>query len=245
MRTSHYRQLMQLLCLVCLLGPLNACVGELYQSIKADVDFELEPQVRDRLKTNPEVVAIHYTPETSLLVEAKELRYEPLPIEDPLLEIKRLFLLALREKMGITNIHAMPAPRSQSLERQHGLKMREMVQIYSHGLILDFKPLVWVLDVSTDRKWWQWFEWSITTPSSPTLLAYRARARMIDLDQRELLWQANCSIHSERHPMEKWMSNQNQLLKDKREELAIRCAQYFIEKFFDKPPSANASQAHE
>lgn len=60
MITSHYRQLVQLLCLVCVLGAQNACVGELYRSIKADLDFELEPQVHERLKTNPEVVAIHY-----------------------------------------------------------------------------------------------------------------------------------------------------------------------------------------
>ena len=68
MITSHYRQLVQLLCLVCVLGAQNACVGELYRSIKADLDFELEPQVHERLKTNPEVVAIHYAPETLLSV---------------------------------------------------------------------------------------------------------------------------------------------------------------------------------
>lgn len=99
MITSHYRQLVQLLCLVCVLGAQNACVGELYRSIKADLDFELEPQVHERLKTNPEVVAIHYAPETLLSVEGGVSRHDLFRVEDPLLTVKDRFLITLREQM--------------------------------------------------------------------------------------------------------------------------------------------------
>ncbi len=245
MITSHYRQLVRLLCLVCLLGTLNGCVGELYQSIKSDLDFPLEPRAYHHLKSTPEVVAIHYSPETMLSVEAKDLHYEPLPVDDPLVTVKDHFLTAVREHVGLKNVKAIPAPRFYDSERYYGPKMRELVRIYSHGLVLDFKPLVWVLDVSGDKKWWQWFDWDITTPSSPALLAYRVRARLLDLDQKELLWQTNCSVHTERHSMKEWMSNKNQLVKDKREELAERCAHYFIEKFLNGIPVANESPTHD
>ena len=241
MRTSHYRQLVQLLCLVCLLGPLNACVGELYQSIKADLDFELEPQVHERLKTNPEVVAIHYAPEPSLSTEGDVSGYDLLPGDDPLLEIKDRFLTALREQVGLTNVQATLAPRFHHSEMLHGVSMRELLRVFGQGLILDFQTRVWTLSLYGDGKWWELTTWS---NSSPPVLAYMVRARLLDLDRKQLLWQANCSAKTERHRVEEWTANQNQLVKVKRDELVSRCTQALIEKLLGSPTIATASPTH-
>lgn len=241
MITSHYRQLVQLLCLVCFLGPLNGCVGELYQSIKADLDFELAPQVPERLKTNPEMVAIHYAPEPSLSTEGDASGYDLLPGDDPLLEIKERFLIALREQVGLTNVQAMPAPRFHHSEMLHGVSMRELLRVFGQGLVLDFQTRVWTLSLYGDEKWWELTTWS---NSSPPVLAYMVRARLLDLDRKQLLWQANCSAKTERHRVEEWTANQNQLVKDKRDELVSRCAQALIEKFLGDPTIATASPTH-
>jgi hypothetical protein len=49
----RYGRVGLLMLLVWFLGALNGCVGELYQSIKADLDLSLDPQTRERLNTNP------------------------------------------------------------------------------------------------------------------------------------------------------------------------------------------------
>lgn len=228
MITSHYRQLVQLLCLVCVLGSLNACVGELYRSIKADLDFELEPQVHERLKTNPEVVAIHYAPETSLSVEGGVSRHDLFRVEDPLLTVKDRFLITLREQMHLTNVQAMPAPRFQPWEMQYGVNVRELIRLYDHGLVLDFQTLQWAFTQYGENKLSKWSDWNMTTP---TILFHRVRARLIDLDQRKLLWQTTCYVHTQQHSMQEWTSNQSQLVKDEREDLGVRCAHQLVEKF--------------
>lgn len=238
---TRYGRVGLLMLLVCLLGPLNGCVGELYQSIKADLEFQLEPQMLNQLKANPEVVAIHYAPEPSLSTEGDASGYDLLPGDDPLLEVKDLFLTALREQVGLTNVQAMPAPRFHRSEMLHGVGMRELRRVFSQGLVLDFQTRVWTLSLYGDEKWWELTTWS---NSSPPLLAYMVRARLLDLDRKQLLWQANCSAKTERHRVEEWTANQNQLVKAKRDELVSRCTQALIENFLRGPTIATASPIH-
>ena len=229
---TRYGRVGFLMLLMSFLGPLNGCVGELYQSIKADLDFELEPQVHERLKTNPEVVAIHYAPEPSLSTEGDASGYDLLPGDDPLLEIKHRFLTALREHAGLRKVQAVPAPRFHRSEMLRGVSMRELLRVYGQGLVLDFQTRVWTLSLYGDEKWWELTAWSNSTPP---VLAYMVRARLLDLDGKQLLWQANCSAKTERHRVEEWTANQNQLVKDKRDELVSRCTQALIEKFLGGP----------
>ncbi len=225
---TRYGRVGLLMLLMSFLGTLNGCVGEIYQSIKADLDFALEPQARERLKTNPRVVAIHYAPETSLSVEGGVSRHEPLHVEDPLLTVKDRFLTILGEQMHLTNVQAMPAPRLHSSEMQYGVSMRELIRLYDHGLVLDFQTLQWAFSPYGENKLSQWSDWNMTTS---TILFHRVRARLIDLDQRKLLWQTTCYVHTQQHSMQEWLSNQSQLVKDEREDLGFRCAHQLVEKF--------------
>lgn len=110
--------------------------------------------------------------------------------------------------------------------------MRELLRVYGQGLVLDFQTRVWTLSLYGDEKWWELTAWSNSTPP---VLAYMVRARLLDLDGKQLLWQANCSAKTERHRVEEWTANQNQLVKDKRDELVSRCTQALIEKFLGGP----------
>ncbi|MGD9728428.1 MAG: hypothetical protein AB7G68_12380 [Nitrospiraceae bacterium] len=240
MRTRS-RRVRLLILLMWLLGSLQGCIGDLYQSIRSDLDFPLEPQSHHQLKSNPEVVAIHYVPEPSLSTEGDASGYDLLPGDDPLLEIKDRFLTALREQVGLTNVQAVPAPRFHHSEMLHGVSMRELLRVFGQGLVLDFQTRGWTLSLYGDEKWWELATWS---NSSPPVLAYMVRARLLDLDRKQLLWQANCSAKTERHRVEEWTANQNQLVKDERDELVSRCTQVLIEKFLRGPTIATASPTH-
>lgn len=224
----RYGRVGLLMLLVWFLGALNGCVGELYQSIKADLDLSLDPHTRERLNTNPRLIAIHSPPETSLSVEGGVSRHDPFRLEDPLLTVKDRFLITLREQMHLTNVQAMPAPRFQPWEMQYGVDVRELIRLYDHGLVLDFQTLQWAFTQYGENKLSKWSDWNMTTP---TILFHRVRARLIDLDQRKLLWQTTCYVHTQQHSMQEWTSNQSQLVKDEREDLGVRCAHQLVEKF--------------
>ncbi len=104
--------------------------------------------------------------------------------------------------------------------------------------MLEFQTTSWALDVWGDDKWWQF---TMTNADAHAPLAYRARARLIDLDLEKVLWQAICDAHTERHTGEEWIANQHELLKSKRDEVAAHCAEQLIEKFLEKQPSSNSS----
>jgi hypothetical protein len=223
----RYGRVGLLMLLVWFLGALNGCVGELYQSIKADLDLSLDPQTRERLNTNPRLIAIHSPPETSLSVEGGVSRHDPFRLEDPLLTVKDRFLTTLSEQMHLTNVQAMPAPRLHSSQMQYGVSIRELVRLYDHGLVLDFQTLQWAFTPYGENKLSQWSDWNMSTS---TILFHRVRARLIDLDQRKLLWQTTCYVHTQQHSMQEWLSNQSQLVKDERQDLGFRCARQLVEK---------------
>src|SRR5438105_2226951 len=178
---SKNRRFLGLLALIWVLGPLQACIGTLYHSIKDYVDIRLDPQERDQLKTRSEILAIHHVPWASLPAQGEASRYSPIPQEDPLRTVKERFLAAVVGELGLTNVRAVAAPRLPPtlLNVGYAIKVSELVRVFGHGYVIDFQTIGWALTVYGDEKWWQFY---MTTHYAPALLAYRARARLIDLD---------------------------------------------------------------
>jgi hypothetical protein len=237
---SRNRQLVQLLLLLWLSWPLQGCIGDVYHSIKSNLDISLDARDRDRLTVESEILAIYHEPWTSLPTQGEARRYSPITIEDPLQIVKDQFLSTVSGELRLTNVRALGAQQfPHTLLRKHyPIEVSKLTRTFGHGLVLEFQTTSWALDVYGDEKWWQF---TMTNADAPALLSYMARARLVDLDLEKVLWQANCDAHTERHTAEEWVANQHELLKTKRDEVAAHCAHQLIDKFLETPPRSNAS----
>ena len=228
---SRNGRLLGLVALIWLLCSLQGCILELYDSIKSDLDITLEAQQRDQLKTRTEILAINYVPWPSLSVQGDASRYSPISLEDPLQTVKERFLATVAGVLGLTNVRPMEDPRFSPSKMRYGVAVSELVGVFGHGYVIDFQTTSWSLTVWGDETIWQF---NMTNAAAPALLAYRARARLIDLDRGKTLWQTKCYVHTERHKGEEWVANDHELLKAKRDQVAALCAEQLADKFFGK-----------
>jgi hypothetical protein len=218
-----------------LLGPLQGCIGDVYHHIKSNLNITLDARDRDRLKTESEILAIYYVPWTSLPTRGDASRYSPIALEDPLETVREQFLSTARVEFGSTKfrflgVQQFPYPLGV---KHYAIEVSKLTRVFGSGLVLDFQTTGWALDVWGDEKSWQF---TMTNVDAPALLAYTARARLVDLGLEKVLWQANCYAHTERHTAREWVANQHELLKIKRDEVAAHCAEQLIESFLEKPP---------
>lgn len=230
---SRSGRLLELVALIWLLCSLQGCIGDLYHSIKDNIDITLEPQDRDQLKTRSEILAIHHLPWASLDAQGDASRYSPIPLEDPLQTVKEGFLATVVGELGLTNVRAVAARRFPPtlLKVGYAIGVSELARVFGHGYVIDIQTTSWALTVYGDEKWWQF---NMTTHYAPGLLVYGARARLIDLDRGKTLWQAKCYALTERHTAGEWVANDHELLKDKRDQLAALCAEQLAGKFLGK-----------
>ena len=190
--TSRNRQLIQLFALIGLIWLPQGCIGDLYHSIKSDLDITLDARDRDRLMAESEILAIYHEPWTSLPTQGEARRYSPIALEDPLQIVKDQFLSTVSEELRLTNV----ALGAQQFRPPYGVKhyaieVSKLARRFGQGLVLEFQTTGWALDVYGDEKWWQF---TMHNAEAQALLVYGARARLVDLDLEKVLWQATAML---------------------------------------------------
>ena len=199
----------------------------------------MDPELRVHLKDQPEIRAFHYESAPSILAE----RTEPPSITggrprkivlsvlaiDPILTIKDRFISVVAEdaRIKVRSIHVpLRMLQSTTENRCHHDTLDELRQRLRTGLMMDFTS-DWRLEayqgIYFPPRWY---------------LTYSARARLIQLEQSQVVWQGVCAHvgndPTSNRPTLYVLQNDTALLNAKLNEAADTCVQELTRQFLGK-----------
>jgi hypothetical protein len=163
---------------------LSACTQDIVR---------LDPATRESLKSTPEIKVIHrvapelYIPtdqprvaytggggQTALASQGRDLLIKEYDLKDPILRVKANFAAAAGKKLGGPTLTPVPAPFMIG-EGPDRLKMQ-----FGRETVLDFATTYWAV-------------WHVPFDTTD-IVAYRAKARLIQFPDGQILWQGGCDL---------------------------------------------------
>lgn len=191
-----------------------------------------------RLKNEPEILAVHYTPPTfmaegpivgslgtlfGLVGAAIELAaaksagdqiVRDYSIEDPALRVKDKFLSAIAAGSGFKNIRSI----KEALPTDDLIELKEK---FGKIIMIDFLT-------------WEWAVLSFNPFFRHDQLAYIVRSRLVLLEDSKILWQGVCRFNEPVPPLGELKINNAALLKEKLKQAAATCAEELVTQFSGK-----------
>jgi hypothetical protein len=128
-----------------------------------------------------------------------------LRLEDPVLRVKDRLVSALRTKFDLVNVVVVPAsPKNDGIDT--------LTRSFATGLVLDVRTMKWGVDNARAK--------------------YSARARLVRLADRAILWNATCEFTADKTKpgpkMEELKANDGMLLKAKLLDAADGCSDQLV-----------------
>jgi hypothetical protein len=195
----------------------------------------LDPGTREQLKSNREILVVHYHPWTALpvhgaggFVEMAVGATSTLPLEDPLLRVKDRFIHDVSAELGISSFRMIQESRFSKHIPAKGADIGELQKAFGTGMVIDFDTIAWQLTF-VSRSF-------VSSDKTTYGLDYTVRARLIRLDDSKILWQGFCVIQRDRNP-QPWgelAANDFSLLRVKRLDTADACAQELVDYFLGR-----------
>lgn len=193
------------------------------------MELHLDAAVRAQLGQAPPIHVFHYVPKPLDLVrsglEPKDVFYELEGLDDPVAELERAFLEAVRQEAGWSNLVASDwpywsqrrsLPRGVTWERattRYGQPMTRLPPAwFQDGLVIEFETLNWRIDGSGPKRL-----------LGKCTLQYGARGRLVRLSDDEDLWRGWYS-YVRPGKCEELYADELKLVKELRAEIARRGA---------------------
>lgn len=184
-----------------LVGCLTALIG----CTGGEGRIHLPEQERITLQNAPGIRAVHWYRTDGFWIFGEPygmLSGQRITAEDPITTVKTQFLSSLTARLDSTNIQSVDSPswwgRRHNLIRpccaQDGIQ--ELSDKFAAGLIMDFAsdiPRLWDADPTDFSHHFHW-DWSKLGQKPTYNLYYTARARLIRLDDHQILWQGRCVV---------------------------------------------------
>lgn len=142
-----------------------------------------------------------------------------LVLPDPAARVRAGLVTGLARELGLTNLRAHPEPLASDT-------LDELSRAVGRGLALDVGTFNWGFQPDQGS-------------SSAYLVYYRARARLIRVEDRKVVWLGICGAApaDPARPGPSWdefLANEGQLLKEKTAALADRCAGELIDQLLGR-----------
>lgn len=207
-------------------------------------EITIDPEELNRLKTEPEVRAVHYVPRVYLRVfhDLFIIRHSPnsqptysVAFEDPISRVQDRFVTGLTKKFDLHNVRSIGEARPISGDQFSLLK-----STFGSGIVFDFETRYWKLYSSLYRG------------KATLVLSYAVRGRLIRVDDSETLWKAICNVDLEFEKgidgdspdfgsddkallnVKLLLAEETSVLTLKREEAEARCSNQLLNKFLGK-----------
>ncbi len=151
--------------------------------------------------------------------EKQRAEVQALALPDPADRVRERFLAGVAKELGLRNLTVHPQPLASD-------DLDEVARAVGRGLAFDVNTFNWGLQPDQSS-------------SSAYVLYYRARARLIRVEDKKVLWLGICSATPADEPgrgpsWDEFLANQGQLLKEKTQALADRCAGELIDQLLGR-----------
>ncbi len=191
-------------------------------------EAQLDRATRERLGQGPPIHVLHYVPKPLDYVrsplERTDAFYAVPGVDDPVADVERALLDALRAELGLSNLS--PAGRPIWVERDmlprnvtwkracaYGDPLTEWpAEWYRDGLVLELETLHWYVDGSGPKRIF-----------GKCTLLYGLRATLVRLSDGTVLWRGFCQAEHPR-PCSDLVADDLRLVKELRAQIASRCA---------------------
>lgn len=208
-------------------------------------EIKIDPQERNYLKEEPKIVAVHYNVWPSLTVESIRLfggpQIDSLAMEAPLLRVKERFLSTLETELGLTNIRFIEEAHFSRSIPAIGADLYPLKRTFGNGLVFDSEMVLWSL-----------LNYKFDTNHYTIFLT--VRARLIRLDNLQIMWQSLCHIDDQKRTWWEWgvyvapkegrrtltelTANDYAVLKERRDKTADMCVDQLLAQFLGKEINA-------
>lgn len=202
-------------------------------------ELQLDPPVRDQLGQGPPIHVFHYVPKPLDLVrsglEPSDVLYPLEGVDDPVAELERAFLEALRQESGWSNLvpserpywsQRRSLPRGVTWERactRYGEPMTRLPSAwFQDGLVIELETLNWRVDGSGPKRL-----------LGKCTLQYGVRGRLVRLSDDQDLWRGWFSYERPGQCDDLW-AGELKLVKALRLEIARRGAAELVGSFMGK-----------
>lgn len=237
-------------CSVALFGTLMGCYGGMNR-------INLPEQQRAELFRLPEIQTVHWLQERGFIVMFPNwgIHNKRIGVHDPIAIVQQHLVAQLTAELGFTNIesveHPLWWPGMVGIIRPCCIRdgLTELQHAFGNGFVLDLASNeAFLTNMDPDRTYFFFQERVLPDNLDPFRsgafdfihnLYYRARARLIRLEDRAVLWQGLCSVASYTSKSE-WKREIDWELPVLEEQLAVaamKCAHQFIEQLQDRGPT--------
>jgi hypothetical protein len=145
---------------------------------------------RRSLPSQPRVYAVHHSPAAAFVVLGSPRLPQEMQAEDPAPRVKARLVGALKANLMLSNVRLVS-------DAPQGDEVSTLKSIFETGVVLDVRTMKWGLSDAGPHSFDS--EGSIT-PGHRARAHYWGRARMINLEDSTVLWEATCSVQSSDRP---------------------------------------------
>jgi hypothetical protein len=222
-------------------------------------ETEIDPAVREKLGQGPPIHVVHVVPKplglnsragalgaTEVVEEERDYYLTP-GVEDPVADVERAFLDALREELGLSNLY--PSDRPLWIQEKMATRGVTWEGASAYGdpmfafpsewfvrdeLLLEFETLYWVLAAEPHFP---------GTPAKFTLIL-NLKARLVRLSDGTILWRVFCRSTQGPRFRPEFFADDWQLVKDLRPVLAKECAAELMGTFMGRTERSSWDGRH-